>query len=262
MTFKVLGCDEVRKAYFLAGFDRDVEPMRIISMGKCNYNCSYCKRNGQFKDCSGNIINSKDISLVEIFEIIDLAISQGQKIRLSGGDPCCYPKESLIIAKYCYEKHGQLISIAHNGSSPTFVDSIAVYLDYAAIDLKGCTNMEIAKTANIHVSNYIERVIDIVKKCQLNNILVDVRTVIFPHSNINDLIKVGELLKGYSNVFWTLRKFVDDTNTSSTNFDIVEVCDIIKNNHPTLKVGCRDKWTGTNFYIPTINLILNRKEEA
>ena len=251
MGIKVLGCDEVRKAYFLAGFDREVEPMRIISMGKCNYNCSYCKRGGQFRDCSGNIINSKNIDITDIFEIIDLAISRGQKIRLSGGDPCCYPKESRLIAKYCYEKHGQLISIAHNGSSPTFVNSIVEYLDYAAIDLKGCTDMEIAKTASIPVSNYIEKIIDIIKICQLHNVLVDIRTVVFPDSNISDLIKTGELLKKYNNVFWTLRKFVDDnTNTSSTNFDIVEVCEIVKNSHPTLKVGCRDKWTGTNFHIP------------
>lgn len=48
-AMKILQINEIRKAYFLKAFGREPEDMLIISMGACNYNCPYCKRDGQFK---------------------------------------------------------------------------------------------------------------------------------------------------------------------------------------------------------------------
>ncbi|APU86900.1 4Fe-4S cluster-binding domain-containing protein [Clostridium botulinum] len=77
--------------------------MAIISFGKCNFNCLYCKRNGQFKNKEGNIIKSVSINWNDLKDLIDNAILKGQRIRLSGGDPCMFYKESLYIAKYVWE---------------------------------------------------------------------------------------------------------------------------------------------------------------
>lgn len=104
---KILQINEIRKAYFLKAFGRVPEDMLIISMGACNYNCSYCKRDGQFKGNGNSILNAYDVAMDEIFGVIDKHITAGHRIRLSGGDPCMFPSESLQIAKYCWNKHGQ-----------------------------------------------------------------------------------------------------------------------------------------------------------
>ena len=50
---------EVRKAYFLQAFGRPVEEMAIFSFGACNYNCPYCKRDGQFKGEGNQILRAQ-----------------------------------------------------------------------------------------------------------------------------------------------------------------------------------------------------------
>ena len=106
----------------------------------------------RFKGNGNSILNAYDVAMDEIFGVIDKHITAGHRIRLSGGDPCMFPSESLQIAKYCWNKHGQKISLAHNGSSPSLICTLLPYLDYVAIDFKGATPEEIARRSNTPVS--------------------------------------------------------------------------------------------------------------
>jgi pyruvate formate lyase activating enzyme len=249
---KILGYNEIRKAYFLEAFERDIENMLIISFGKCNYNCPYCKRNGNFKDKNGNIIESKDISLEDLLKVIDQGIQKGFKIRLSGGDPCCFIEESLEIAKYISNKYNQKISIAHNGSSIKLIKNLLPYLDYLALDFKGSSNIKIAKISDTSINEKsIDNILEIIKICEENNILVDLRTVIFGDTSLDDIKIIGNYIKDYKNIFWTLRNYnkVKDCDFLSADIDNIELyCKYIKN---TLNINCgyRDKWKNCNFKI-------------
>lgn len=250
----IIQLNEVRKAHFLQVFNRAVEDMQIISFGACNYNCPYCKRDGQFKDEHNNIIYAHDVAISEIEKIIDIAISKGRRIRLSGGDPCMFLKESLLIAKYVMEKHGQKISIAHNGSSLKLIQNLLPYLDYVAIDFKGGSTQEIAYRSNTKVKeNSINTILKMLKLCEENNILCDVRTVVFGDTELNSLSSIAEKLVGFKNVFWTLRKYckVQECNfKESTAEQVRKYVNSLKNSYPNLNIGMRDKWTGETFYIP------------
>lgn len=160
---------EIRKAYFLKDFNRTVEDMMIMSFGSCNYDCPYCKRDGQFKDENNNIVRSSDYSWDLIKTRLDDSAGKGMKVRLSGGDPCMYPKESLQIAEYMSREHNQKISIAHNGGSPKFVEKILPYLDYAAIDIKGDTNEELCFRAGIAEHDALTKVFESINLCADNN---------------------------------------------------------------------------------------------
>lgn len=248
---KILQINEIRKAYFLEAFNRPVEDMLIVSMGACNYNCPYCKRDGQFKGSGNAITNAYDITTDEIIRIIDRHISIGHKIRLSGGDPCMFPRESLQIAEYCADMHGKKISLAHNGSSPSFIRSLLPYLDYVAIDFKGATPDEIARRSSTTVNpSSIDNIIQIIDMCQQANVLVDVRTVIFGDTTMDDLDRIAGRLTGYNNIFWTLRKYspIDGCNFLPALNDIRFMADYLSNTYG-LPVGYRDKWIGCNFYI-------------
>ena len=76
---KILQINEIRKAYFLKAFGREPEDMLIISMGACNYNCPYCKRDGQFKGNGNSILNAYDVAMDEIFGVIDKHVAAGHR---------------------------------------------------------------------------------------------------------------------------------------------------------------------------------------
>lgn len=249
---KILGTNEIRKAYFLQAFGREVEDMQIISFGKCNYNCPYCKRDGQFKSGS-TIINSFEMSMEELKERIDKAISEGRCIRLSGGDPCMFPNESLEIAKYIWNKYYQKVSVAHNGSSPEFIKMMLPYTKYLALDFKGASDKEINYRSNTRGTGKIEKIVQILDLCQ-NNILVDVRTPVFGDTTISSLDEMAELLSEYKNVFWTLRKYneVQCCDFKECSLGCMKnVLKILNSRFPKMKIGMRDKWGKTEFIFQT-----------
>lgn len=248
---QILQINEIRKSYFLEAFGRTPEEMLIVSMGGCNYNCPYCKRDGQFKDNHGNIAMSYNMAMSEILSIIDTHIACGHKIRLSGGDPCMFFAQSVQIAQYCWNKHHQKISVAHNGSSPALISALLPYLDYAAIDYKGATPADIARRSNTPINPHsIDNILHILSMCQDAGILIDVRTVIFGNTLLRNLDNIATNIRQYHNVFWTLRKYnnVDGCDFIPATQNIRALADYLHSAYGIL-VGYRDKWNHCNFYI-------------
>lgn len=184
-----------------------------------------------------------NIEWESLFKKIDEAIAKGQRVRLSGGDPCMFPKESLKIAKYIMEKHGEKISIAHNGSSLSMIESLSGYLDYVALDFKAFSKDTLSKITG--VVNPPQMQDQILSLCEKNGILVDVRTPIFGDTNYNDLLRIGRVLSKYPNVFWTLRKYNPVTNCnfkeiSDSRFE--EVVKSLISEFPNVRIGSRSYW--------------------
>jgi pyruvate formate lyase activating enzyme len=259
MTFNLLTdvCLETRPAYFLTAFGRPVENMAIISFGSCNLNCPYCKRAGQFRDENGKTIKLRETNWTTLQKLIDNAIQQGKRIRLSGGDPCMYPDESLHIAKYILNTYGQKVSVAHNGTSLKYVERMAKYVEYVAIDFKGGypeTYSKRAAISELQAAKYINETKKIIEFCANCNILIDIRTCVFNDTEWSELQKIADFINSLnaSNVFWTLRQY-----------SLVPTCDLLpielgklqsiamklNNNYPLIKIGIRSKWLGSNFYI-------------
>lgn len=246
---------EIRPAYFLQAFNKDILPMRIFSFGTCNFKCPYCKRDGQHVDNKGNIISSVNISEKQLFKKIDDALNNKEVIRLSGGDPCCYPHTSEKIFKYV-KAHGGICSIAHNGSSPIYVKSILKYLDFAAIDFKACTVQDYAKRTGMPINiaqKAMENSLIVQKILSENNVLVDVRTCVFSDTTLQDLLSLADKIYNSGNVsnkFWTVRNYntVDFCNWKSRDITkTIEDIKIVKQNFPNLKIGLRAKWEATGF---------------
>ncbi len=237
--------DEVRYAYFLKKFDRVVEPMRIISFGACNYSCPYCKR-------EDDMICAKNVTTNEMIAAIDEAVAGGQRIRLSGGDPSMFSEDSLLIARHIMRKYGQKISIAHNGSNPLYIEKMLPYIDYLALDFKGGNCESIAKRAGMKIDGEsIDRIIEILDMCEEKKILVDVRTMIFGDTTMHELEAIAKILAKYKNVFWTLRGYSVVAGCNFTACDknkLRELSDYFTRRY-AIPAGCRDKWSGCNFYI-------------
>ncbi|MBR5939261.1 radical SAM protein [Candidatus Saccharibacteria bacterium] len=246
---------EVRKEYFLESFGRPVEEMAIFSFGACNYNCPYCKRDGQFKGEGNQILRAQDYAWADVRAHVDRAIASGQRIRLSGGDPCTLPRQALQIAEYVWECYGEKISIAHNGSSPQLAKTLLPYLEYAAIDLKGSTDASLAYRAGLTFKEgRIERTLDVIRALTKAGVLVDVRTCVFGDTLLEELAVIRSLLlgiyEGKGKIFWTLRKYNEIASCNFIPGDARKIQEFAeKLATPELSVGFRDKWTGATFNI-------------
>jgi len=246
---------EVRPAYFLKLFGREIEMMRIISFGRCNFHCPYCKRDGQFVTDKGDIITAGRYKASEIFSLIQESLDKGERIRLSGGDPCVFIKDSMDIARFCAER-GQKISIAHNGSSPKFVEMLLPYLDYAAIDLKAADGAEFNMRAGLRngqgekMLNNSLRVQEILSN---KGVLVDVRTCVFSTTTLDDFLHIAEMVVKHGNVdnkFWTVRVYKPVSGIDWRPLPLettMEYLDEVSRKFPELRMGLRTKWAPGGF---------------
>lgn len=235
---------EIRKAYFLQAFNRDMEEMAIISFGGCNFHCPYCKRDCQYIDSEGNVIKTRNVSMATLKEMIDKECSKNRRVRLSGGDPSVYPKESLEIAKYVKENYNSKISIAHNGSNYNYVKSMIEYLDYIAMDYKAFYEENIERITGVNNPKMYQK--EILALCEVNNVIVDVRTPIFADTTIEELREIAKELKHYTNVFWTLRKYNEvkgcDFKVPTMEY-VTELAEQLSKEF-NIKIGTRNYWKG------------------
>jgi len=262
MLFNLLSSTlEKRPAFFLESLGRKEEIMSIISFGNCNFNCPYCKRDGQFKDIDGNIIHSISLEWQDLKPLIDKACQCGTRIRLSGGDPCTAPQQSLFIAQYVWHTYKQKISIAHNGSKPDFIKALLPYLAYAAIDIKGdeTTSAKRSGMPQNTSSKLLECSLATQKFCSDNGVLVDVRTTIFKDTTEIELQKIAQSILNANSanidkVFWTIRKYSSIPSCSFKTMPVeqmINLCQNIKNKYPTISMGMRDNWINSGFKVFT-----------
>ena len=246
--------EEIRPAYFLKAFHSEPLDMRIISFGRCNYACPYCKRGGSTKDDSV-ISGSIKISKEELFQKIDDAILKKQVIRLSGGDPVCYPELSLEILKYAKERNA-ITSVAHNGSGPDFVKKIIPYLDFASIDFKASNENELSVIANLNLEFARKAFLNTIQTISLltnSKIRTDVRTCIFESTTMEQLEKIAQILDSNCDknfVFWTLRTYspVETCQSKPKNHQEMEAIAItLSGKHADLLIGLRNKWEPDGF---------------
>ncbi|MBP2070793.1 4Fe-4S cluster-binding domain-containing protein [Thermoanaerobacterium butyriciformans] len=246
---------EIRPAYFLKAFGKEPLPMRIFSFGKCNFNCEYCKREGQWKNKNGSILHSVQVEENILYKKIDETISSRQVIRLSGGDPCMYKRLSLKMLKYAKQKGG-ITSIAHNGSSVELAKTIYPYLDFASIDVKASNAAKFAELTGLTESKS-EKMLNNSYKVQKilseNGVLVDVRTCVFADTTIEDLLIIGKKIQESGNItnkFWTIRLYNEIKGSNKKTLkeeDALKMLEIVKKEIPNLKIGIRTKWEPEGF---------------
>lgn len=243
--------EEVRYAHFLQqiGHTTAPLPMKILSFGGCNYSCLYCKRNGNKKE-GKYIKGSIWTETSKIIEKIDEHLTHGYVIRLSGGDPCCFGKITKIIAKYVKRKGG-MISIAHNGSDPEFVQQLITYTDFWAIDLKSIRPDRFRRiTGTGDKSNeYLNNTLESISMVSWYSIPIDVRTVIFDDTDESELIEIADFLSSCTNpnLYWTLRLYKGQATGGLKPPEVAKATSMarrIGKMYPKLKIGIRGNWDG------------------
>lgn len=224
---------------------------RIVSFGDCNVACPYCKRDCQFIDESGHPLVSLPIQVRDIARLAEGAVAQGETVRFSGGDPVMYPKPTLALAEYLYQRHKSKVSIAHNGSGPRWVEQLLPYLSSAAIDLKAVAEQQgrvmgvsAEKGERLHqLSLETQRLVS-----HNNGTLLDVRTPVFGETSDSEMLRLAEEICTNDDLdytFWTWRMYkpVEGCDWAvPSRENTIEMMQRVSSRFPDLWMGMRAKW--------------------
>ncbi|WPX08208.1 radical SAM protein [Anaerocellum danielii] len=240
--------EEVRYAHFMQAIGKDNPiPMKILSFGACNYSCPWCKRNG-YRKTKGVIEGSVWMELRDIAKKARQHMDRGYAIRFSGGDPCCFPNITKTLAK-AIKKAGGMVSIAHNGSSPEFVEKLIEYTDFWAVDLKSIKpeRFRILTGTGRKSEKYLENTLQSIQLISWYDIPLEVRTTVFGDTEGEELERIAEFLLSCENenLFWTLRLYVGKAMEKfkpPVPEDIMVKAKRLKMKYPQLKIGIRSKW--------------------
>lgn len=224
--------------------------IRIIGFGTCNVACPYCKRGCQFIDAQGNVVESVLVPIEDVARVCVGAVERGETVRFSGGDPVTYPKHTLALAEYLLRVHDHKVSIAHNGSGPSWVGRMKTYLSSAAIDLKGVPE-KMGYIMGIDPTRGQMRYDSSLKSQGMLSkagILVDVRTPIFGDTSIEEMRRLATDIVASNDLhftFWTWRlyKAVEDCDWEVPDQQkVIEMMKAISGEFPQLWLGLRAKW--------------------
>lgn len=223
---------------------------RLISYGDCNVACPYCKRDCQFIDEKGNVLNTLDVHIDDVLRLCLWGVERGETPRFSGGDPVSFKRETLAICQYIWEVVGVKCSIAHNGTWGKSIDKLVPYLSSAAIDLKAVPS-KLGKVMGIRTSAGEPTYLQSLKTQSVisgSKVLLDVRTPIFGDTTIEDMLVLGADIcrtNDLNYTFWTWRMYKEVDGCDWPLPLLERVTDMMKEvskQLPELWMGMRAKW--------------------
>ena len=95
---------------------KNISSYSLVAFGKCNLSCKFCFTGGGRKSHEGLLPDAKQMDFEEIIDFVIRECKEGKAIRISGGEPTLFPKETLRILKIVRE-HGGLSIVATNGTN-------------------------------------------------------------------------------------------------------------------------------------------------
>jgi hypothetical protein len=175
-----------------------------------------------------------------------------------------YSLQCMAIAEYV-RSLGGTVSIAHNGSGPSFVKNLLPFMSSAAIDIKA-TKRDIAKVLGLpekvalkhYTNSFITQSLFHNTATNPNGAILDVRTPVFgldpdPSSvqtTLEDMLQLGKEIMDVNDprrTFWTWRlyKQVDNCVWKTPNLEnVLEMLSTVSKEYPKQWMGIRAKWHG------------------
>lgn len=170
----------------------------IIFVQGCTFRCPYC-HNPELvcPELFENPIPEKDI-----LEFLESRKNKLDAVVLSGGEPTIYPELPEFIRTI--REMGFLIKLDSNGSNPDLLSKIIneKLVDYIAMDLKS----PLEKYKDITFYDDIDKIKKSIDLIMNSGIPYEFRTTVIKSLlSIEDILKIGEMIKGAR--LYALQKF-------------------------------------------------------
>ena len=112
----------------ISSVEYDGKMSLVIFMAKCPLRCPYCHN-------SELLENGEEITLENIFKIIDDSSDYIDAVVISGGEPLVQSEDVIKILKYS-KSLGLKTKVDTSGCYPKQLSTLLKYIDYIAIDIK------------------------------------------------------------------------------------------------------------------------------
>ncbi|MBW6451671.1 MAG: radical SAM protein [DPANN group archaeon] len=206
-----------------------IDKLRVLLTSKCNLDCIYCHKEGQYQKRANNL------EINELIKIISLLVPYGlNEVKLSGGEPLLYDGIEKII-KSCKERGIKKVSISTNGIllknkinllKESGLDEISISLD----TLKPELFKQLCKGTDkqyLLVKDGIMSAINNIPLVNLNMTLIKDNI-----DEVKDMIKFSKKL-GVDLRLISLIEFSSDMKKLNLNVDIKDILDYLNKNSIT-----------------------------
>lgn len=157
-------------------------------------------------------------------------------------------KTVKLLAKLI-KKAGGIVSVAHNGSNPEFVQELLDYVDFWAVDLKSIDRKRFKVLTGIgrKSERYFDSTLQSIGLISRYDIPLEVRTTVFGDTSEDELERIAEFLVSCDspNLFWTVRLYDGPATLRykpPSLEDMLVKLKKVRLKYPQLKVGIRSKW--------------------
>lgn len=185
-----------------------------VFTGGCNLRCPFCHNAALVTEIDPAAIYNED----DIIAFLAKRTNLLDGVAITGGEPLMQVDICGFIKKV--RALGYKVKLDTNGSYPDKLDEIVSehLVDYIAVDIKNSREKYALTTG---VKDYdlasLDRSLEILKNCDIEH---EFRTTIVKELHeTEDIIKIGEWMKGEKNYF--LQNFVDSGNLIGSGFSAV-----------------------------------------
>lgn len=220
MSFKIGG---LQKSTFI---DFPNKLACIIFTQGCNFRCGYCHNPELFEN------KEPTVELSALYDFLKSRIGKLDGVVITGGEPTLQKDLKEIIKQI--KSMGFLVKLDTNGSNPDIIRELieANLVDYIAMDVKAPLNKyNLITNTNID-TNKIKTSIDLLINSDID---YEFRTTVLKNQlTVNDLINIGELIKGAKKYYlqeFVPSKILDETLANEKSYndeEFKQICVILE----------------------------------
>ena len=177
----------------------------IIFLGGCNFKCGYCYN-------SDVVFNkTSSISEEEVFSFLETRKKYIEGVCITGGEPTIHKELPNFIRQI--KSLGYKVKLDTNGTNPEIVELLINnnLIDYIAMDIK-CGEEKYEKITQTFVP--IEKIKKSIKLIIKSGIEYEFRTTILPTFDVEEIQKIGLMIKGAN------KHFIQQFKTAPTMIDL------------------------------------------
>ena len=193
----------------LVDFDGHISST-IFTSG-CNFACAFCHN-------SSLIPNSNDLLKIDnIIDFLQKRKNMLDSVCITGGEPTLHKDLPEFISKI--KEMGYLVKLDTNGTNPQMIKYLVDnnLIDYIAMDIKNIIDKYTPIIGLQTNEDNIAKSINYIMSCGID---YEFRTTLInEYHSIEDIIKIGKLIKNANKYF--LQKFVDNENCLTHNLNEV-----------------------------------------
>lgn len=180
-------------------------PYSLVSYGRCNFKCAFCFTAGDEADDQGVFPDACSVDFDAIRKFVEDESIRGNPIRISGGEPALYKKETLELLRIIRE-HDNFSIVDSNGTNFRALVEFSRYADVLSVDPIKAPEHIVERITRSPKKLCWDLGIETTRHLGELSSKIEFKTMLFEPIGRDYLDFIESILP--KNVFWTLKKYL------------------------------------------------------